>query len=47
MPVTGPVCSVKVMKQKPEVTFHTFTFPSSPPVAISCPLGLYATQLTS
>jgi hypothetical protein len=36
-PVTGATCSEKVTKQNPEVEFHSFTFESSPPVAMYCP----------
>lgn len=31
IPVTGPVCSEKVTKQKPLVVDQTLTLPSSPP----------------
>ena len=34
---TEDVWSEKVTKQKPDVTFQIFTFPSSPPVATFCP----------
>ena len=37
--LTGAVCSVKVMKQKPLVAFQAFTLPSSPPVQIREPFG--------
>jgi hypothetical protein len=39
MPEMEEVCSVKVTKQKPDTTFHSFTFPSSPPVATVEPSG--------
>ena len=37
VPVTGATCSENVTKQNPEVEFHSFTFESSPPVAMYCP----------
>ena len=33
-PVIGATCSLKVTKQNPEEAFHSFTFESSPPVAM-------------
>src|SRR5712675_447303 len=44
---TEAVCWENVMTQNPDRVFHNLTLPSSPPVAIYCPSGEYASAFTS